>query len=191
MSEDFMYNLYSSNKKVFRLSDIAAIDRETKYDNLKSKVFYYVKKGLLNSPRRGIYTLGSGYSIKELASSIYTPCYLSFETVLREEGAIFQNYRGVYLASYLTREIELGGNRIFYRKLKDEILTNPAGIKNTKSGSVASVERAVLDMLYLVKDYYFDNLTMLNWDKAYRLLSIYNQKNLEQKLNFLKEEYVK
>jgi len=40
--------------------------------------------------RRGLYAKDNSYDKNELATKIYIPSYISFETVLRNAGAIFQ-----------------------------------------------------------------------------------------------------
>ena len=45
---------------------------------------------------------------------------------------------------------------------------------------IASPERAYLDMLYLHKDYYFDNLRPLDWNKVAEILPIYQNKRMER-----------
>ena len=69
------------------------------------------------------------------------------------------------------------------------ILTNPAGIEIKHAYSIATAERAFLDMLYVHKDYYFDNLHPLNWDAVFQLLPIYGpSKRLEQLVHKLHKE---
>ena len=53
--------------------------------------------------------------------------------------------------------------------------------------SIASKERAFLDVVYLNKDYHFDNLANLNWDKVFEILPIYHNKRLDKKV----KEYFK
>jgi predicted transcriptional regulator of viral defense system len=56
----------------------------------------------------------------EIATKIYKPSYISFETVLSQSGVIFQYYSQIFVASYLTREIEVDGQKYFYRKINKE-----------------------------------------------------------------------
>jgi len=63
--------LYRTSATVFRTSDLALLLEEADSKRLKSKVCYYVKKGVLKRLRRGIYTKPN-YSSLELASKIYT-----------------------------------------------------------------------------------------------------------------------
>ena len=47
------------------------------------------------------------------------------------------------------------------------------GIDNMEGYSIAAPKRAFLDVLYVHKQYHFDNLRPLNWEKVYALLPIY------------------
>lgn len=187
MKQDFKLKIYSSDQEVFTLDDLALLLQEPNRDNLKSKVNYYVKNGVLDSPRRGIYTKPD-YSKEELAVKIYTPSYISFETVLAQAGVIFQYYKTIFAASYLSRKIKVEGQNIHYRKIKDEILTNNKGVK-LEPFAKATPERAFLDSLYVYKNYYFDNLSTLDFDKVQKLLPIYDNKQLTKKVNKLKEDF--
>jgi hypothetical protein len=156
-----MLEIFKTSQTVFDLKDLAFLLWENNYDNLKSKVAYYVKKWYLTRIRKWIFTK-ENFDIYELACKIYTPSYISFETVLQKEGAIYQYDDTIYLASYLSRDIKIETNwkilNICYRKLKDEILYNPEWVEKKDFYSIASLERAVSDMKYLKKDFYFDNL---------------------------------
>ena len=180
--DNLLIKLYQSPKTVLTTKDIAILWKEKDKDNLKSKIAYYAKKGSLQRLRRGIFAKDKDYNLKELATSIYIPAYISFETVLREEGVIFQHHNAIFVASYLSREIECDGNKIVYRKLKNEILVNRAGVNAKEGFSIASKERAFLDMIYLFGDYHFDNLGGLDQQKCFELAGIYHNKQLDKRL---------
>jgi hypothetical protein len=68
-----------------------------------------------------------------------------------------------------------------FRKIKGSALVNTSGIiRQTNQINIASPERAFLDLLYLEKDYYFDNLNPLNKDLIRRLLPVYQSKVLSK-----------
>jgi len=181
--ENLILKLYKIPKTVFTTKDIALIWSIRDINNLKSKIAYYVKKGNLTRLRRGIFIKDKNYNLKELVTSIYIPSYISFETVLREEGVIFQHHKAVFAASYLSREIKCDNKKIIYRKLKDEILLNNSGIIMNEKFNVASRERAFMDMIYLFTSYHFDNLSKIDWDKCFELANIYNNEALIKRLN--------
>jgi len=72
---------------------------------------------------------------------------------------------------------------ITFRKLKDTVLFNSTGIESKDNYSIATPERAFLDMIYLSPNYYFDNLKGINWEKCDELVKIYNNKSLIKRLN--------
>ena len=151
---------------------------------VRKRLYRYVKSGKLFPLRRGIYARIKAYEKCELATKIYTPAYISFETVLTKAGVIFQFYSQVFIASYLTREIVVDGQAYSFRKIKDTILTNPAGIESKDGYSIATPERALLDVIYLNKDYHFDHLGNIDWESVYAILPIYGgNKRMERLVN--------
>lgn len=156
-----MLKIFKTSQSVFDLRDLAFLLWENNYNNLKSKVAYYVKKWYLLRVRKWIFAKEK-FSVYELACKIYTPSYISFETVLQKEWAIYQYDETIYLASYLSRNIEISVNwkviKICYRKLKDEILYNSEWVLKKDFYSVATLKRAASDIKYLKRDFYFDNL---------------------------------
>jgi len=171
-----------SNNTVFTFKDISLIWGNTDKKATISAINYYVKTGDLYRIRRGLYAKDKNYDKLELATKIYTPSYISFETVLVKAGVVFQYYDQIFVASYLTREIIADKQTYSYKKIKDNILTNSAGIEAKENYSIASPERAFLDILYLYKDYHFDNLSSLKWDKVFEILPIYDSKRMEKKI---------
>jgi len=179
--KDFILNLYSSKNTVFTIDEIALLLGNTSRDNLKARINYYVKKGKMLNLRKGIYAKRE-YNPLELAVKIYTPSYVSLETVLEKEGVIFQKYQTIFVVSYLTRKIEIGGRQFQYRRIKEEILINKAGVELKNGYARAIKERAFLDALYLYKNYYFDNLDILDKDIVSDMVDIYRSKTLQDKI---------
>lgn len=180
--DNLVVKLYQSPKTIFTNKDLALIWRETNLNNLKSKIAYYVKRKDLIRITRGVFAKDKNYNPKELANSLYLPSYISFETVLREAGIIFQHYEAIFSAGPFSKIIKVDGNIFTFRKLKDEVLFNCSGIENKGNYSIASPERAFLDMIYLFPKYYFDNLESLNKDKCFDLIKIYKNKQMAERL---------
>jgi hypothetical protein len=161
--------------------DVAMLTGETDRLSLTKKLNYHVNKGRLRNPRKGIYTKPE-YNPVELACRIYSPSYVSLNYVLQRSGTVFQYDNTITLVSYLSRTIEIDGFTFQYRKIKDTILANPAGIeKQSNDVTIAQPERAFLDMLYLVPDFYFDTLRSLEQEKVTALLPVYHSKALENR----------
>jgi len=182
----FISTILKSNKTVFSFKDIVLFWQETKTIPTKARVNYYVRNGGLLQLRRGLYAKDKNYNKYELATKIYTPSYISLETVLKDSGMIFQNYTSIFVVSYKTKGLIIDNQNYSFKQIKKEILTNPAGIKEENNYHIASVERAFLDILYLNKDYYFDNLSPLNWDQVNKILPIYgNNRRIIKKVKEL------
>ncbi len=189
--ENDLLVLMRSQKTVFTINDLALLWNTTKSSFIWKKVYRYTKSGKLFSLRRGIYAKDRNYDKFELAVRIYTPAYISFETVLAKAGVIFQYYSQIFVASYLSRKLTIDNQKYEFRKVKNSILTNPTGIEIKDNYYIASPERAFLDVLYLNKEYYFDNLSSLNWDNVKEILPIYGgNKRMELKVKKYEEENV-
>ena len=172
---------------VFRLSDIAMLFPEEENKYLSDRTGYYVQTGRLLNPRKGIYAKPD-YNPLEFANLLYTPSYISLEYVLQHAGVIFQ-YDSHYISvSYLSREIEVNGRVYSYRRIKEEIIMDTTGIiRKQDNVNIATPERAFLDMLYLNKDFYFDNINSLNRQLIERILPVYKSAALEKRVaKFLK-----
>jgi hypothetical protein len=175
--------LLRSDRTVFSFQDICLLWGITDTRAAIAAVNYYVRTGDLFRIRRGVYAKDRNYDRQELASRIYTPAYVSFETVLVGSGINFQHYGQIFIASYLSREIDVDGQVYVYHRIKDSVLIEPSGIVVASGRSIATPERAVLDTVYLNKDYHFDNLSSLDWDQVFRLLPLYDNKRMAQKVN--------
>jgi len=81
-------------------------------------------------------------------------------------------------------------NIITFRKLKDIVLFNSTGVVSKDNYSIATPERAFLDMIYLFPNYYFDNLGSINWEKCDELAKIYDNKELMKRLNKYRKNHV-
>jgi hypothetical protein len=181
----YLAAILKSNKTIFTFKDISLLWQEPASPATRVRVSYYVNRGDLIRLRRGVYAKSKDYNRWELATRIFTPAYVSFETVLVKEGLIFQLYERIYVASYVTREITIDKQVYALRKLKDSVLTNPMGVDHIEETSIAVKERAFLDIFYVNADYHFDNLQALDWEKVFEILPIYANKRMEKGVNRL------
>ena len=178
---EIILSIYKDKRSVFKLKDIALLSGDTDFQLLNLKLNYYVRTGKLQNPRKGIYAKPE-YKPEELACTIYTPSYISLETVLQKAGVIFQYDSRLTVISYLSRNIEIEGRTYRFRKLKNEILINTMGIERLENQvNIAIPERAFLDLLYLNTNYYFDNLNSLKPDLIQKIMPLYQSKTLEKK----------
>ena len=183
MEKASILSILREGNTVFTFKDILLSSRETNTSLLKRRINYYVKNKELYPIRKGIYAKDKNYDRLELANRIYTPSYISLETVLSREGIVFQHYEQIFLVSYLTREIICDGQKYVFRKIKDTLLTNSLGLEKKDNYFIASRERAFLETVYLNKNYYFDNLSSIDWDRCFEILYIYENKAMEKRLN--------
>jgi hypothetical protein len=193
MKKGFIKAILRSNQTVFTFKELLLMWDGIDVDTAKKRVNYYVQTGNLYSVRRGIYAKDKNYNRFELATRIFTPAYISFETVLGNAGITFQYYSQIFVASYQTKEIIADQQKFVFKTLKSSLLTNSFGVENKETYAMAIPERAFLDVIYLSKDYHFDNLSSINWDKVKEILPIYGKnKNMSNRIDkyykFAKEQ---
>jgi len=183
MEKNFISTLLRSNNSVFTFKELSLIWNETDVNLIKKRMYRYTKMGKLYPIRKGIYAKDKNYNKLELANKIFTPAYISLETVLSREGVVFQYYDQIFVVSYLSRKISCDGQTYVYRRMKDVVLTNSTGIWKKDNYYIASKERAFMDTIYLNKNYHFDNLSLINWETCFEILPIYDNKAMGKRLN--------
>lgn len=186
---DYLDALLRSKKTIFSTKDVALLWGDAEMSAAQVRLNYYIKKEKLIRVRRGLYAKDKNYDKYELAVNILRPSYVSFETVLGGAGITFQYYGQIFVASYVTRDLICDGQTYSFRIIKNDALINPAGIDQSGEYSIASKERAFLDTIYRSKDYHFDNLSPLDWDKVFELSLIYDNKKLAKRVQGYYEQY--
>jgi predicted transcriptional regulator of viral defense system len=179
---EYLDQLLRSPRTVFSTKDVALMWNEPNEATVADRLKRYARSGKLIRVRRGFYVKDKQYDRMELAARIYTPSYIGFETVLTREGVNFQFYESIFVASYVNREIIIDGQVIKYVRMKPDVLSNIEGIEHRGGVAFATKERAFLDRLLISKDYHFDNITSLNWERVHALLPIYHNKRLAKKV---------
>jgi len=187
----YMDALLRSPKTVFSISDISMLWGSQSSAAMYVRLNNYVKVGKLIRVHHGIYAKDKNYDRFELATHIYTPSYISFETVLTRTGVTFQYYKTIFVATYVKRELEVDDENISFLRMKDYVLTDTTGIEHVNNVPVATKERAFLDRIYLNKDYHFDNLDVLDWDKVFEILPIYRNKKMADRVQKYFKNYKK
>lgn len=188
---EYLDILLRSTKTVFSTKDAALLWNESDEVIVGDRLKKYVNAGKLIRVRRGFYVKDRNYSRFELATRIYTPSYVSFETVLTREGVNFQYYGNIFVASYVSREIQISDQKITFIRMKDYVLSNTTGIEHVNGIATATKERALLDRVYVSKNYYFDNLRGIDWDMVFEILPIYHNKRMEKTMKRYFERYKK
>lgn len=190
MTDDLILKIYSRPDTVFTIDEISQLFPNIAYKNLRDRLSYFTRVGKLKRPHHGIYAKGE-YNPFELANKLYKPSYISLETVLVKGGVVFQYYETIFAVSYLTRSVSINGVSIQYRRIKAGLLTNLQGIEQKEGYFIASLERAFLDAVYIYKNYHFDNLGTINWEKVAELKKIYRNKVFEKRIEEYKQDHGK
>lgn len=188
MNNDVILQLYSRPETVFTVGEISQLMPKIPYESIRDRLYYFTKVGKLKRLKQGIYAK-TEFNPMELANKLYKPSYVSLETVLFKGAVVFQYYETIFLVSYITRTVEVGDIKIQYRRMPGDILTNLAGVEAKEGYFIASLERAFLDAVYIYKDYFFDNLGAINWEKAGELKKIYNSKTFEKRIEDYYKDY--
>lgn len=160
-----IYKYARNGQTVFSLADLSSISPSYSGKKLNSALKYLVKSKNLIRISRGLYAIDDNYSIQEYANKFRTPSYISLYSILSEKGVVFQPYDSIFAVSNRSEMKIIGGKKIIYRKISDEILLNPVGIENSGFVTKASVERAICDKIYLTGLEYFDNLRGVDFKK--------------------------
>ncbi|MEI6498997.1 MAG: hypothetical protein WCO23_03470 [bacterium] len=186
---DPVISLYQSQKTVFSIKDLVLIWQIDNPNYLKTKINRLIKSQKLYYIRKGFYGLDTNYDKIELANKMITPSYSSLYSVLAREGINFQYDSAVYSASDQSRTIVVEKTKYIYQKIKESALLNPIGINFLGDKTVASKERAIVDMLYLSPDFAFDNLSNIDWGLCLQIAKIYSNKRLVAQIKKLKGIY--
>ena len=112
----YLSAILRSKKTVFSFKDMVLLWGDSG-NAARVRLNYYLKNDGLYRIRQGLYAKDKNYDKFELATRIYTPAYISFETVSGLEGLTFQHYSQIFVASYLTREIQANNQKYSFRKI--------------------------------------------------------------------------
>jgi predicted transcriptional regulator of viral defense system len=161
--------LIKLDRKLYHTHDLAICWEITNKNTLYTAIKRYVKKGILISVRKGLYSTVPLSQLNQAdlgIALIHKYAYLSTESVLVKNGVISQNIFYTTFISSVSSKIEVQGQSFLYRKLKDEFLYNQEGIDCENGIYVATTERAVADMLYFDPKYHFDLREKIDFNKV-------------------------
>lgn len=186
----YIDKILKSWKTVFNYQDINTILWIENKDTIKSFFYRWVKLWIFQNINKWIYALNK-FNDFELALKIKKESYISFESVLKKEWIIFQDYwNTIFLASNQSLEKNIANKNFKYLKIKNSILLNPLWIINKWTYIIATPERAICDRLYLTKNYYFDNLENINKEKLQEISQIYNKRVILEINKLLKNQNI-
>lgn len=157
---------------IFHAKDLANLWQIKDANTLYVTLGRYAKNGLIFRIHKGFYALKpveklDPYQLGVKALSGYG--YISAETVLADNGIIFQNQPAITLVSPHSKKFLIGPFQYHSRKLSDKFLYNSAGIIDRRGIKIATAERAVADLLYFNSKAFFDAANMIDWKKVKKL----------------------
>lgn len=136
------------NKDFYTISDLEKIFEQDK-ESLLVTLSRLEKKGEIIRLRKGLYQLaGEKIDWEKIASQIYQPAYLSFETVLAKYGILSQIPYALTLATTnRPKKVIIQEREVEYRRIKKDLFF---GFFLENGVYLASPEKALLDELYFV-----------------------------------------
>lgn len=158
-------------KKILTSNELKIL-RWIEWNSFQKRLSYNLKSWKLLKLRKWIYILGQNVQQLsteyryEIANKIYSPSYISFETVLLLEWVAFQYYGDVRLASNYQKNIrieQINLNLEFF-KMPKELITNTIWLQNKDNYTIATKERAFCDIVRKDPNYYFDDLSKIDRD---------------------------
>ena len=161
--------LIQFDRKLFHTNDLAVLWGINNRHNLYMTITRYMDKGVLFPVFKGLYATVHVPSLDPLelgAAIIHRYTYLSTESVLSQAGIITQRVFDYTFVADRSRRVIVGQWSFRFRKLKDDFLYHPAGIGNQDGIFIASIERAVADLLYFNPKYYIDIPENIDFDKV-------------------------
>lgn len=157
---------------VFHTKDLANLWQINNPNTLYTTLRRYAQKGLLFRVYKGMYSLKPIKEVDPLLlglKALHRFAYVSAETVLVQKGIILQNISAITLISDISKSFSIASHKYRCRKLKDKYLYNPAGIITQGDIKIATLERAVADILYFNPRAHFDGADLIDWSKVQSL----------------------
>ena len=161
--------LLKQDQKLFHTNDLAVIWSTQNRNTLYTTIKRYIKRGILISVYKGLYSTVSIDKIDPLqlgVAIIHSYTYVTTETVLAYEGVISQTIYAYTYVSEKSQKLTINDQKYLFRKLKKEFLYRNTGIEEKNKVYTASLERAVADMLYFNPKYHFDVPGKIDWEKV-------------------------
>jgi predicted transcriptional regulator of viral defense system len=167
------------NESIFHVGDLARIWGIKNRSNLLVTLKRYVDSGLIYRIYRGLYSLKKVSELDPLilgAKAINNYSYLSGETILAKHGVILQRVNYYTFTGKSTKRFNISDYKYYCRQLKDKFLYNNTGIDKIGQLNIASLERAVADIMYYNPRYHFDNPKIIDTDKLWVInKAVYNK----------------
>ena len=146
---------------VFHTSDLANLWGISNKNTLNKTLSRYVADGLIHRVYKGLYAIKKPGEIDPFLLGVK-------ESVLYKNGILNQLPQAVTLVSQFSRHFFIAGTQYRSRKMSDNFLFNDVGIEMKGGVRIASIPRAVADMLYFNPRKYFDagDSGLIEWNKV-------------------------
>ncbi len=145
---ELIKKLQSLDKEYFTVADMQKITGLARA-SLKVALSRWAKRGILTRVKRGVYQLSvSPMDVLKVASQLYYPSYLSFESALSRYGILSQiPYTQTFATTKRGKKMILWDTEVEFRQLQKELFF---GYKMEDGIYIAEPEKALLDQLYMV-----------------------------------------
>lgn len=161
--------LLKLDEKLWHTNDLALLWNTTNRNTLYTGIKRYVEKGILIPVHKGLYStvpLAQLDPVKLGVSILHNYCYVSTESILARNGIISQVVYAITFVSSVSRKFSIAGGEYVSRRMSPRFLYQTAGIKIENGILMATVSRAVADMLYFDPHYHFDADDTIDWDQV-------------------------
>ncbi len=167
--------LLKDGRDLYHTQDLAVLWGVFNENTLYKTISRYLEKQILHKIHKGFYSTKPLSEIDPLLygiESLHRYAYLSCESILVEEGVIFQEVKYITLVSDISKRFEINNYHFLSRKMKDVYLKNNTGIEIKNGIRRATLERAVADLLYFNPHYYMDNVKNIDFKKVKEIKKI-------------------
>lgn len=168
MTTDKIGILVQQSQKLFHTSDLKVLWNILNQNTLHKTIARLIKKGVLISLQKGFYSIVPLDQLDPIEigfRAINHFSYLSTESVLSKNGIINQSPNKITFLSSSPANFDINGVSYLVRQLKPQCLNNTVGIiQDDKGIFMATIERAIADMLYFQPNYHFDANNIIDWN---------------------------
>ncbi len=161
--------LLKLDRTLYHSRDLAILWGVNNKNTLYTTIKRYVKKGILIPVFKGLYSTVPIERLDKAAlgqAIVHRPAYLSTESILFNHGVINQTVYKYTFVSNQSKEVTVGGISYLFRQLNAKFLSNPLGIEQRNGYFIATLERAIADMLYFNPKYHFDFTDDIDWSRV-------------------------
>jgi len=147
-SFDLLKEIKKFERKFFTIEDLEKITG-FKRNYLYLQLNRWIRLGVLERIAKGVYVpLGENIEIEKVASFIYPPNYLSFESALASYGILnLIPYAFTFATTRRTKVCKIKGREVTFRQVKESLFF---GYEEKNGSYIATPEKAFLDQLYMV-----------------------------------------